>query len=153
LWPSFHLSSRIASNDLHLCEVGTTNTSTEEIAMKAFATIAAVLSLSVLSSAHADSALGVPSVTVHFADLDLTRTEGHAALYQRLTSAARSVCQGLDPENEPGTLQWRLRELHNACINQAIAGAIAKIDRPTLTAYAATKMTLPTSKYITLTRK
>jgi UrcA family protein len=66
---------------------------------------------------------------VHFADLDLTRSEGAAVLYQRLEAAAKSVCASLDARDVAS--QMRLRE----CVRTAIGSAVAKVDRPTLTAY------------------
>jgi len=68
-------------------------------------------------------------VEVHFSDLDLTRSEGAAALYQRLGAAAKTVCASLDARDLAS--QMRFKE----CVQSAVGSAIAKIDRPVLTAY------------------
>jgi UrcA family protein len=124
--------------------------------MKTFAIIAATsaLSLSVLSVAAAGTD-GAPSTTVRFADLDLTRVEGSAALYSRLTVAAKTVCHELDSgDSAHGILNPRLQERYQECIHQAIAGAAARINQPTFSAYVSTKMTLPAnSTAITLAAK
>jgi UrcA family protein len=72
------------------------------------------------------------SVTVRFADLDTANAQGAAALYQRLKNAAGSVCRDL----EPGRELARVRP-YTACIHMALSNAIVKVNRPTVTAYAA----------------
>jgi UrcA family protein len=61
----------------------------------------------------------VPSRKVNFADLDITRSEGVAALYARTGFAAREVCSQLD--------SWVPELLVRAyqCREQAIARAVA----------------------------
>src|SRR5215472_7842270 len=73
-----------------------------------------------LAAAPADD---VPHQVVKFADLDLTRPAGAQELYRRIKYAARDVCEtfdrlGYDPQ----------------CVNQAIAGAVADVGAPLLTA-------------------
>jgi UrcA family protein len=68
-------------------------------------------------------------VEVHFSDLDLTRSEGAAALHQRLYGAAKTVCASLDARDLAS--QMRFKE----CVQIAIDSAVARIDRPVLTAY------------------
>jgi UrcA family protein len=68
-------------------------------------------------------------VDVHFADLDLTRTDGAAVLYQRLQGAARTVCASLDARDVASQMRFR------GCVETAIGSAVAKVDRPLLTAY------------------
>jgi len=72
-----------------------------------------------------------PRVTVRFADLDLSRPEGAQTLYNRLRSAAGQVCEQV--EGETG-LSWNFKAYRN-CVEKATADAIAKVNRPTLTAY------------------
>ena len=69
------------------------------------------------------------SVVVNFADLDLSRSEGAAALYHRLVSAAKTVCAPLDGRDLWGYMSF------TACVQSAISKAVAKVDRPALTAY------------------
>jgi UrcA family protein len=92
-----------------------------------------VVVLSMASSAlYAD---GTPdeirhSTTVHYADLNLNKTTGVAALYRRITVAASRVCgqRALTGSNYP------LPE-YTRCYNETIATAVARVDRPQLTAY------------------
>ena len=82
--------------------------------------------------ARADSAFEPRSVTVRFADIDATNPEGAAALYRRLKGAATSVCQDLEPGRELARVG-----VYVNCIQTVLGAAIVKIDRSTLTAYAA----------------
>jgi UrcA family protein len=71
----------------------------------------------------------VPSAVVHFADLDLTRSDGVAVLYRRLKSAAETVCA-------PQTgRDLRSQTRYKACWQSALAAAVAKVDQPALTEY------------------
>ena len=77
------------------------------------------------SSAQADD---VPSKTVLFADLDLTKPAGAKALYGRIRAAAHEVCDqsaGGDPILRPAV---------HACIDKAIDDAVRKVNAPALTA-------------------
>jgi UrcA family protein len=67
-----------------------------------------------------------PSITVRYADLDLSRAAGAQTLYQRINGAARSVCgdQGRRIEEQH---QWK------SCYRGAIADAIVKVNSPLLT--------------------
>jgi len=93
--------------------------------------VAAFIACSV-SIARADAGSEPRSVTVRFADLDTTNTQGAAALYRRLKSAAASVCQDL----EPGKELARVAKYHD-CMHTALSNAIVNVDRPAVTAYAA----------------
>ena len=71
----------------------------------------------------------VPSVTVHFADLDLSHSQGVTVLYRRLKEAAKTLCaaqEGRDVER-----QMRFE----ACWQAALSKAVTKVDQPALTAY------------------
>jgi UrcA family protein len=74
------------------------------------------------------------STAVHYADLNLNETAGVAALYRRIIAAASRVCgqRTLTGSNYP--LPEYIR-----CYNEAIATAIARVDRPQLTAYHQTQ--------------
>ena len=84
--------------------------------------------------AQADSTFGTRSVTVRFADIDTTNREGAAALYRRLKGAATSVCRDLEPGGELARVSAYVN-----CIQTVLGAAIVKIDRSTLTAYAAAR--------------
>jgi len=76
----------------------------------------------VCSAAEADP----PQITVKFADLNVSNPQGAAALYARIQRAARQVCPHVD-----------MRDLGSkgpmdACVNKAIADAVAKVGQPAL---------------------
>jgi len=98
----------------------------------------------VCSAADAD----VPKTIVRYADLDVSTAQGAAALYSRIRSAAEGVCSSLDRDDLAAMLRWR------GCVKQAIAGAVAKIDRPALTAVYATNYGVPQqAKILTADRR
>jgi UrcA family protein len=117
-----------------LAERGPIQTSTPETAMHRLTT---TLMISVLGfgfqSAHAAPRESAPSVVVRFADLDLSRSEGAAALYRRLKGAAQTVCAPLDGRNLAQHFGFE------ACVKSAISTAVATVDRPALTEYYAAK--------------
>jgi UrcA family protein len=100
-----------------------TFTSTKRLAR---AGIAAALALSTcLIANYAAAEAPTKSVTVSFADLDLSKTAGAQTLYKRIKGAARRVC---------GTKDRYTQESWRKCIEDAIANAVAQVDRPSLTA-------------------
>jgi UrcA family protein len=108
-----------------------------------------VVVLSMASSAlYADSTPDEirHSTTVHYADVNLNKTAGVAALYRRITAAASRVCgqRALTGSNYP------LPE-YTRCYNEAIATAVARVDRPQLTAYYHAQATLSRSQRIAST--
>ena len=70
----------------------------------------------------------VPSVTVSYADLDLSNPAGAHTLYQRIKAAASTVCAPLESKELKRNRLWR------DCYEQAVSNAVATINRPTLTA-------------------
>jgi UrcA family protein len=72
-------------------------------------------------------------VTVHFADLDVTRPEGAAVLYRRIRSAAREVCFPIQ------SLGYYSMQQAEACMDKAITDAVNTVDRPALFAVFSTK--------------
>jgi len=83
--------------------------------------------------AHADAPQDLRLINVHFADLDLTRSEAAAVLYQRLAGAARTVCTSLEGRDLASQMRFK------GCVDSAIGSAIAKVDRPVLTTYYKTR--------------
>ena len=71
----------------------------------------------------------LPKYVVRFQDLDLSRIEGATALYARLRYAARMVCEPIQSQ------QLGLVEKYRACVDKAIADAVASINRPLLSQY------------------
>jgi UrcA family protein len=72
---------------------------------------------------------GVNKYIVRFPDLDLSKVDGAAALYSRLRQAAAIVCSPLESRLLGMAAQYR------ACIDHAIAGAVASVNRPMLSQY------------------
>jgi UrcA family protein len=76
------------------------------------------------------SVAGAPlEYVVHFQDLDLSQINGAAALYARLLHAANVVCAPLESRD------LALAETHRACVDSAITGAVASVNRPLLSRY------------------
>jgi UrcA family protein len=86
-----------------------------------------LISLSV--SASAGDWPEVPRRVVNFADLDLTRSAGVAALYARIRLAARAVCEPALP-HDLGSAQ-RAR----TCAAHALEQAVVDVNAPQLTSY------------------
>jgi UrcA family protein len=72
---------------------------------------------------------GVISYVVRFPDLDVSKTDGAAALYHRLGHAARVVCTPLQSSNRVNSSRYR------DCLVQAVDNAVAGINRPLLRQY------------------
>src|SRR6185312_14564404 len=76
------------------------------------------------SSAQAED---VPSKTVKFQDLDISKPAGAKTLYGRIRAAARDVCDAStsgDPIMKPAM---------HACMETAIDNAVRKVNAPALT--------------------
>ncbi|HTV95811.1 MAG TPA: UrcA family protein [Steroidobacteraceae bacterium] len=80
-------------------------------------------------SLHPAFAQDLPSRAVRFADLDVSRSPGAQVLYQRLQAAAQEVCAALEDRDLARHMKYE------ACVHHAISAAVAKVDRPALTAY------------------
>ncbi len=99
-------------------------------------TLACAVVLSLTTLAHAaDSA--VPAQLVKFGDLDLGRTEGKAALYNRLMTASKFVCRAFDGSV---SIQYSTnRSAFPKCVHEALGKAVAKVNQPEFTAYVTAK--------------
>jgi UrcA family protein len=71
----------------------------------------------------------LPSRKVKYADLDLNRDAGVAALFSRIKTAARQVCESPDV-----FFLSLVRQRYN-CSQDAIARAVADVNAPLLTSY------------------
>jgi UrcA family protein len=99
------------------------------IRTKIYTAISCVMGATALCTALSTSvkAQDVPSKTVRFSDLDLTKSDGAKALYSRILAAARDVCAlstGTDPI---------LRVAAKACIDKAVDKAVKDVNAPMLT--------------------
>jgi UrcA family protein len=116
----------------------------KEIAMNKFmATTARALTISIAAtmafnaaSASTDGVSKVQSMAneyltyvVPFSDLDVSKIEGAKTLYTRLRYAAKVVCEPLESVSSWGYAR------HRACMDKAIADAVASVDRPLLSQY------------------
>ena len=95
---------------------------------------AAALALTFLTlltvDARADEPKGnPPSVTVSYSDVAFGNTAGAADVYRKLKNAARKVC-GVTLGSQALEMRVAARE----CFDEALAEAVLKIDRPTLSA-------------------
>lgn len=77
----------------------------------------------------------VPSITISYAELDISKPQGLQVLYTRLERAAKTVC---DFDYAPRDLA-RVRSA-KACYQSALENAVNQINRPTLTALHRAKM-------------
>ena len=100
----------------------------------AFAGLVSGLSL----PAQADEASSEPSIKVKFRDLDLSKPEGAAALYQRIERSARLVCTDSSSPYDAGRVDTFKR-----CYEAAIQDAVASINQPQLTALHRAKTEKP----------
>ncbi len=85
--------------------------------------IAAVSSFAVICSA-ADTA--VTQTLVKYGDLDVSSAAGATALYARIHAAAKQVCRSFDGRD------LTIQKFKEACIHNAIADAVIKVDQPAL---------------------
>jgi UrcA family protein len=84
------------------------------------------------SSAQADTLLEPPAVTVHFEDLNINNTRDAETLYKRIQAAAAVVCR------EFGTTRSMvLFGRYASCMHSAVGVAVARVNRPLVTEYAA----------------
>jgi UrcA family protein len=98
-----------------------------------FFTLAAIAS----SAAMADATVTLKSEVVRYDDLRLISAVGAAVLYGRLHSAADRACGSLD--GRPPALAARYR----ACVDEAMAKAVADVNEPVLTQYFESKRGVP----------
>jgi UrcA family protein len=95
-------------------------------------TRASITAFAICTSLVAYSASAEPKVksqSVSFADLDLSKPAGAQTLYKRIQKAARHVCGPIDKYTYVIP-----RKAFRECYEEAIAAAVAQVDRPSLTA-------------------
>jgi UrcA family protein len=83
----------------------------------------------------ADTSETPRSITVHFEDLNINSARGAARLFQRIEYAAKDVCGG----NLRSQRELVLSSLYKTCVRGAIAGAVARVNHPAVTQYAAAR--------------
>ena len=90
-----------------------------------------------LTVAQADADFGPRTERVYFGDLNITTRSGVAEIYGRLDGAAHRVC---DPDLGRS---FFVLVPPARCIDKALGDAIAAVNEPALTAYAATRAASP----------
>jgi UrcA family protein len=95
------------------------------------------------TSAWPDTNLEPRSVTVHYEDLNTNSAQGAAVLYQRIRSAAETVCDNLGSRRS-----LALQSRYADCVHGAISVAVAKVNRPAVTEYAAARGITPADPLI-----
>ena len=93
------------------------------------ATLITVLASAAPAAYAANVNDGHVRMLVHFADLDLARPAGIAALYGRLQGAAKRVCAPLEGKDLASVAAFK------QCVTDAVTRAVAQIDQPKLSAY------------------
>ena len=78
----------------------------------------------------------IPSVTVKYADLNLSTEEGSRALYVRLVAAAQQVC----PASGDTPLALRQNRDAQQCITQTVQRVVKEIKHPKFAEVAASHM-------------
>lgn len=89
----------------------------------------AFLGLAGASNAAQPGVLEPRQMSVSYADLNIESAAGLKVLYRRLQFAARRVCEPFD-DGQRRTVNFHFR----ACYTNALDSAVAKINKPTLTA-------------------
>jgi UrcA family protein len=101
----------------------------ERVSAGAAAVALTVLTLLTVDARAAAPVSDPPSITVSYSDVAFGNTAGAAEVYRKLRAAARKVC-GVSNGNKDLDVIVAARE----CYEEALADAVRKIDRPTLTA-------------------
>ena len=95
--------------------------------------ILSALALSFATVSSADEDATPPQVIVKFADLDVSTSQGAAALYRRIYSAADNVCGRMYVSNDS------YMRHKGVCLQKLIADAVKKVNEPALSAVFATQ--------------
>jgi len=74
-----------------------------------------------------------PQVIVKFGDLNISSPQGAAVLYARIRAAAHNVCSQFDSRGLSNLVQ------REHCVNEAIEGAVRKVNNPALSAVYSAK--------------
>ena len=94
--------------------------------------VAALLATGNFALATAADNVQTRSETVRFPDINMGSVEGAAVLYTRITRAADNVCG----DTSSGRL-LSIQGDYERCMQSAVGNAIAYINEPVVTAYAA----------------
>ena len=93
--------------------------------MKTLNTLFAILLVVAFWAPGTSAARQAPGRVIHYTQAELATTAGVAREHQRLSAAAREVCQNYSSQ----------RRLFQRCSREALAAGINDIQNPALTAY------------------
>jgi UrcA family protein len=115
------------------------NTMTISTSLRGFiaSAIVGVLATGVATVSTAAADPEFLQTTVKYGDLNISTSQGAAALYNRIRGAADGVCRPLDH----GDLSSKSRLA--ACVHNAIADAVTSVNQPALTAVYSAKYRQP----------
>lgn len=91
--------------------------------------VAALVSTGLVRAA--DPPATTQQMMISYADLDLARPADVAVLYRRITLAAQRLCGP-----RPLTGSYHTSPGYDHCVTDAVAGAVARVHQPALTAFA-----------------
>lgn len=95
--------------------------------------VLAVLVSSFATVCSAADPTDAPKAIVKYGDLDISTSQGAVVLYSRIRSASEGLCAPLDGRDLVSKFHVK------ACVQQGIEGAVAKVNRPALSALYAAK--------------
>jgi UrcA family protein len=95
--------------------------------------ILGALAFSFATVSRADDYRTPPQVIVKFGDLDVSTSQGAAALYRRIRSAAVNVCSRMYVDDQ--SYKWH----EKGCLQKVIGDTVTKVNRPALSAVYASK--------------
>ena len=89
--------------------------------------VAAALAVGMLAGVTHAAEAEVPAQTVRFQDLNLNTDAGVQVLYKRIHGAANQVCGNFNVRDLEGA------RIHKACVERAVADAVATVNNQMLT--------------------
>ena len=98
--------------------------------------ILSALAFSAATVSRADDGTTPPQVIVKFGDLDVSTSQGAAALYGRIHGAAVNVCSRMYVYEQ--AYKWH----KNACLQKVIGDAVIQVNREALSAVFASKFSV-----------
>lgn len=75
------------------------------------------------------------AITIQYSELDLASPEGVQALYRRVATAARQLCQ------EPNVRELSRYSVYQTCFRETVSSAVENVNIPQLSALHRTKST------------
>ena len=115
-------------NDVNPRSTGRSARSFSVLAVVALAALATTR-----SPAYAGTEDDLPTIDVHYNDLNLANDKNVGTLYQRLRTAASLVCDGINQREPARKAKWR------PCYEHALTAAVLDVNEPRLSALHSTR--------------